>query len=147
MIRTDAEIRILSPTDGTVLENVAEGVFDGPVDSRWSAEFLADPRHHLAVAIISDQVVGMASAVHYVHPDKGPEMWVNEVGVTPAFQRQGIAKQLLSCLFQHGSALGCSEAWVLTDANNLAARSLYADAGGKPPDEPTVYVTFRLRPD
>ena len=144
-MQPEVQIRILSPSDGAVLNNVADGVFDGPLDSRWTAEFLGDPRHHIAAAIVSEQIVGMASAVHYVHPDKGPELWVNEVGVAPAFQRRGIAKELLKFLFQHGLTLGCKEAWVLTEENNVAARNLYADVGGVQPDEPTVYVTFRLR--
>jgi len=146
-IQNEVQIRILAPADGAQLDKVAAGVFDGPIINRWKAEFLADPRHHLAVAIINDQIVGMASAVHYVHPDKGPELWVNEVGVAPSFQRQGIAKQLLSCLFQHGATLGCSEAWVLTEEKNVAAIHLYAGAGGKNPDEAAVYFTFSLKAD
>ena len=76
-------IRILGPGDAAVLDHVAEGVFDNAVDPRWTAEFLADSRHHLAVAVDDGQVVGMASAVHYVHPDKPPELWINEVRVGP----------------------------------------------------------------
>ena len=74
-------IRLLGPADASVLENVAVGVFDNAIDPRWTAEFLADARHHLAVALIDDQVVGIASGVHHVHPDKPPELWVNEVAV------------------------------------------------------------------
>jgi hypothetical protein len=33
------------------------------------------------MATAGDTVVGFASAVHYVHPDKAPELWINEVGV------------------------------------------------------------------
>jgi hypothetical protein len=41
-----------------------QGVFDNDIDPRRVKEFLADPRHHMAVALMDDQVVGMASAVH-----------------------------------------------------------------------------------
>ena len=61
-------IRVLGSDDTAVLEQVAVDVFDNEVDPRWSTEFLADPRHHLAVALDDGQAVGMASAVHYVHP-------------------------------------------------------------------------------
>jgi len=135
-------IRILAPTDASILGCVAPGVFDNAIDPRWTSEFLADPRHHMVVALLGDQVVGMASAVHYVHPDKPPELWVNEVGVAPAHRRQGIGRQLLRALFVHGKALGCSEAWLGTEATNLAARRLYAAVGGC--EAPMVYVTFRL---
>jgi len=139
------EIRLLGSADASVLNNVASGVFDNAIDTRWTSEFLADPRHHIAVALQGEQVVGMASAVHYVHPDKPPELWVNEVGVAPSYQGMGIGKRLLAALFAHGRSLGCAEAWVGTEESNVAARRLYAAAGGK--EEMMVYVTFKLGSD
>ena len=124
------EIRVLGPDDGGVLANVASDVFDGPVETQWTSEFLNDERHHLVVALEDGCVVGMASAVHYVHPDKSPELWVNEVGVAEAYQGQGIGQKLLAALFAHGRKLGCTEAWVLTEETNTAGRRLYARAGG-----------------
>jgi len=61
-------VRLLGPGDAAVLDRVVEGVFDNPIDPRWRAEFLADPRHHLAVAIDGDLVVGMASTVRMHGP-------------------------------------------------------------------------------
>lgn len=112
------EIRVLGRDGATALRHVAPGVFDGPVEPRWSAEFFADARHHLAVAIDDGEVVGMASGVHYVHPDKPPELWINEVAVAPARQGNGIGRRLLDALLAHGRALGCRDAWVLTDRPN-----------------------------
>jgi aminoglycoside 6'-N-acetyltransferase I len=123
------EFRILRAGDEYVLDNVADGVFDGPVDDPLRSEFLRDPRHHLSVAI-EDGIVGFASGVHYVHPDKPPQLWINEVGVLPSHQRKGIAKGVLSALISVGRELGCTEAWVLTDEENTAARALYQSAGG-----------------
>jgi hypothetical protein len=57
-------VRLLGPGDAAVLDRVVGGVFDNPIDPRWRAEFFADPRHHLAVAIDGDLVVGMASGRH-----------------------------------------------------------------------------------
>jgi ribosomal protein S18 acetylase RimI-like enzyme len=133
---------MLGPSDASVLESVAPDVFDRPIDPRWAAEFFADPRHHLAVAVIGGLVVGMASAVHYVHPDKPPELWINEVGVAPPHQGHGIGKRLLAALFARGAALGCREAWVLTAPDNTAARRLYAAVGGQATS--VTYVTFDL---
>jgi GNAT superfamily N-acetyltransferase len=137
-------IRVLEPDDGEILEHVAPDVFDDPIDARWSAEFFADPRHHLAVAIDDGMVVAMASALHYVHPDKPPELWVNEVGVAPTHQGRGIGRQVLTALLEHAKTLGCREAWLLTSADNAAARRMYAAAGGREEDEPPVMITFDL---
>ena len=135
-------IQLLGLADASVLHNVAPGVFDNEIDTRWTNEFLADPRHHMVVALQGEQVVGMASAVHYVHPDKPPELWINEVGVAPSCQGLGIGKKLLEALLAHGQALGCTEAWLGTGVSNAAARRLYAAVGGI--EEPMVYVTFKL---
>jgi GNAT superfamily N-acetyltransferase len=137
-------IRILGPDDGAVLQHVAPGVFDNPIDARWSAEFLADPRHHLAVAIDGGLVVAMATALHYAHPDKPPELWVNEVGVAPTHQGRGIGRQTLAALLAHARTLGCQEAWALTNADNGVARRMYAAVGGREEDEPPVMITFDL---
>jgi GNAT superfamily N-acetyltransferase len=137
-------IRILGPDDGVVLQHVAPDVFDGPIDARWSAEFLADQRHHLAVAIDDGLVVAMATALHYVHPDKPPELWVNEVGVATTHQRRGVGRQTLAALLAHAKTLGCQEAWVLTSAVNGAARRMYAAVGGREETEPPVMITFDL---
>jgi len=138
------EIRVLGPDDERVLRQVAPGVFDHEVNPSLAAEFLHDPRHHLAVAIDNGSVVGFASGVHYVHPDKPAELWVNEVGVAPSHQRQGLAKRLLQTLFTRGRELGCREAWVLTSHANGPAVRLYESVGGLDMADPPVMFTFRL---
>jgi ribosomal protein S18 acetylase RimI-like enzyme len=124
------EMRLLRPGDGQTLAHVAADVFDNPVDPDLASEFLTDPRHHIAVAIDDGLVVGFASGVHYVHPDKPAELWVNEVGVAPACRRRGLGRRALALLLAHGRSLGCASAWVLTDRDNTAAKALYAAAGG-----------------
>jgi ribosomal protein S18 acetylase RimI-like enzyme len=130
--------------DDASLTRVAPGVFDNEVDPALSAEFLADPRHHIAVALDDGTIVGFASGVHYVHPDKPPELWINEVGVAPSHQRQGLGRQLLRALFARGRELGCREAWVLTSPANGAAIRLYEAVGGSDLADPPVMFTFRL---
>jgi aminoglycoside 6'-N-acetyltransferase I len=119
------DIRLLTPADAALLDNVADGVFDEDVDGRLTAEFLADPRHHLCVAVDDGAVVAFASAVHYVHPDKRAQLWINEVATAL------------------GRELGCTEAWVLTDEDNAAARALYGSAGGVE-STGVVMVTFQF---
>jgi ribosomal protein S18 acetylase RimI-like enzyme len=124
------ETRILLSGDEPVLMNVAAEVFDNPIDPDLTKEFLADPRHHLAVAIDNGLVVAFASAVHYIHPDKPPQLWINEVAVAPTHRRRGLGKSVLQALFEVGRAHRCTEAWVLTDRLNIAAMALYSSVGG-----------------
>jgi ribosomal protein S18 acetylase RimI-like enzyme len=123
-------IKILGPGDGHILQNVAANVFDNPVNTAWTKEFLEDARHHIAVAIDDKLVVGFASAVHYIHPDKPPELWINEVAVAPTHRGLGLGKALVSALFELGKIHNCSTAWVLTNRNNPEAMALYSSIGG-----------------
>jgi ribosomal protein S18 acetylase RimI-like enzyme len=139
-----AQIRVLGQDDRAVLDHVAPDVFDHAVDARWTAEFLSDSRHHLAVALDGNLVVGFVSAVHYLHPDKPPELWINEVGVAPSHHRQGLGRCLLSAMLDHGAALGCVQAWVLTSPTNTPSQRLYRAAGGQAETEPSMLFEFPL---
>ena len=140
------EIKVLGCQDAGVLADVAPDVFDDPIDIGRADEFLADPRHHLVVAVEDGQVVGFVSAVHYVHPDKPrPELWINEIGVAATHQRRGLGTRLLRSLFAVAQGLGCVEAWVGTDRANTAAMRLYAAAGST--EAPTDHVMFTFRLD
>jgi aminoglycoside 6'-N-acetyltransferase I len=138
---------LLGPQDAGVLANVAPDVFDDPIDVGRAGEFLADPRHHLVVAVEHGRVVGFVSAVHYVHPDKPrPELWINEIGVAPTHRGRGLGTRLLRAVFDLARGLGCAEAWVLTDRANTAAMRLYAAAGSTEAPTDPVMFTFQLDP-
>lgn len=137
-------VRLLGPADLPLLLDVAPDVFDRPVDQRWAAEFLGDPRHHLAVAIDDDRIVGMASAVHYLHPDKPTELWINEVGVAASHRGLGLGTALMQALLAHGHGLGATQAWVLTERSNAAAMRLYAAVGGLESPDDVVMFEFEL---
>ena len=144
------EIKVLQPEDDSVLMNVAAGVFDNPVNGKFVREFLEDPRHHIAVAIDDGIVVGFASGVHYIHPDKPPELWINEVGLAPTHRRRGLGKRVMKALFEVGRAHNCAVAWVLTHRSNAAAMALYSSVGGvegadqSGPSDATVGYSFAL---
>jgi aminoglycoside 6'-N-acetyltransferase I len=122
-------------------------VFDKPIDTALTQEYLAAPHSHLAVAVEGGIVVGMASAVDYIHPDKPRELWVNEVGVAATHRRRGVAKQLLGALFEHARRLGCWQVWVLTNRSNASAMRLYVSAGGVMDTDDTVMFEFDLGRD
>jgi len=139
------EMKLLGPTDSHILNNVAEDVFDDPIVQSAAQEFLVDPRHRLMVALDNNIVVGFVSAVIYLHPDKAaPELWINEIGVAPTHQRQGIGKTLLQAMLDNAKQSGCKEAWVLTERTNLAAMSMYRSVGGVESLPDPTMLTFTL---
>ena len=139
------ELRLLGPPDDAVLARVGADVFDHAVDERWTRDFLDDPRHHMVVALDGDVVVGMCSAVDYVHPDKAPQLWINELGVASTHRRRGIGRLLLDAMLAHGRRIGCTEAWLGTEHDNAPARALYESAGARA--EPFVLYAYPLEGD
>jgi len=136
------EIRLVERHTADLMSRVLPDVFDEPIDPRWLREFLDDPRHHLVVALDDGWVVGMATAVHYVHPDKAPQLWINEVGVAESHRRRGIGRRLVEVLLRRGQSLGCTEAWLGTEHDNVPARALYESLRGEA--ESFVLYSFKL---
>ncbi|HEX6747555.1 MAG TPA: GNAT family N-acetyltransferase [Longimicrobium sp.] len=139
----EIEIRRLGEGDAAVLGRVLPDVFDHEIDPAAAAAFLSDPHHHLVVAIEDGAVIGFASAIDYFHPDKPrPELWIDEVGVAPERHGRGVGKAVVRGMLDVARAIGCGEAWVLTDRDNAAAMRLYASTGGEESD--AVMFTFSL---
>ncbi len=136
------EIRRLGPGDASILDRVAADVFDEPIHKKRLAAYLREPGHFLFVAIVEGEVIAQAAAVIHRHPDKATELYIDEVGVTPAFQQQGVATQLLDALFKLGREEGCEEAWVGTEHGNLAASRLYEKRGAS--GEPFLMYLYKL---
>ena len=136
-------VRPLEDGDQGVLANVLPNVFDHAIDPALADAFLHDPRHHLVGAVADDRLVGFVSAVDYWHPDKPRELWINEVGVAPDWRRRGVGTKLMQTTLEHALALGCREAWVLTEPNNAAALALQQGRGVRSPAY-SVMFTFHL---
>jgi aminoglycoside 6'-N-acetyltransferase I len=137
------EIRRLVPADAALFDRVAEGVFDRAIDRSTLTHYLASPGHHLLAAVSDGEIVGQLAAVVHRHPDLRPtELYIDEIAVTPALRRQGVATRLLDAAFALGRELGCAEAWVGTEPDNAAAHALYRRLS-LPVESFAMYV-FRL---
>ncbi|MBT8472338.1 MAG: GNAT family N-acetyltransferase [Marinicaulis sp.] len=140
-------VRSLTVSDFYVLKNVADGVFDDPLVPSSAKSFLKNQDNYLVVAVDednADRVVGFASAVKYLHPDKEkPEMVVLEIGVAPPYRQQGAGKKIMNAMLAEAKKSGCKVAWLATEPDNVAALALYKAAGGKPP-ETCIHIDFDL---
>lgn len=121
--------RLLGPGDAALLDRVAPEVFDEPVRPDRARAYLAAPGHLMVAALDGDLVVGQCAGVIHRHPDKPAELYVDEVGVAPGWQRRGIARAMLARLLSEGRLRGCEEAWVGTECDNAAANALYRALG------------------
>jgi ribosomal protein S18 acetylase RimI-like enzyme len=137
------EIRRVEPGEEELLAHVDEDVFDYAIDRETLACYLAAPGHHFVVAIADGVVIGQAAAVVHRHADARPvELYIDEIAVAQSFRRKGIARLMLDELFALGRELGCAEAWVGTEPDNLAATTLYESRGALP--EPFTMYVFEL---
>ncbi|MFG2308548.1 GNAT family N-acetyltransferase [Streptomyces sp. NPDC048566] len=116
----------------TVGELTAAGhLFDGPVRPEYARRFLETPGHHLYLAYEGGEPVGFVSGVETVHPDKGTEMFLYELGVAEPFRRRGIGRALVRELAALARERGCYGMWVGVDTGNDAALAVYRGAGGE----------------
>ena len=136
------EIKQVRLGDDSLFDRVAVDVFDKPIDRRRLADYLTAPGHYMLIALLDGEVVAQVAAVIHRHPDKPTELYVDEVGVTPALQRQGIASRMLDEMFALGEALGCEEAWVGTEPDNAPAKGLYESRGATA--NPFVMYVYEL---
>ena len=133
------KIRALGPEDYPVLQNVQEGTFDFPLIPEQTIAFLASAAHRIVVAQDGARVIGLATGVVMLHPDKEPSLFVNEVGVHDDYRRRGIGRRLVEKLFDLCRAEGVTGAWLATEDDNVAARALYRSMGARETGGIVVY--------
>lgn len=104
----------------TLFETVDPDVFDGPVLPDLLNGFLADPKQHIVVAMDGDVMCGICSGMHHHHPDKHPDLWINELSVAGPWRRRGLATRLVGAMRSHARTLGCTEIWVVADPTDMA---------------------------
>ena len=138
------EIVRLSTGTSPYLDRVAEDVFDHPINAAQLAAFMTDPRHLMVLAIEEGTVVGMASGVEYFHPDKPPQMWINEVGVALTHRRRGIDKALTSALVREARIRGCVYAWLGTASDNVAGQACFGAVPGVESPQPFLLYEWDL---
>jgi ribosomal protein S18 acetylase RimI-like enzyme len=136
------EIKRLTTGDEALLEHVAADVFDEAIDPKLLTAYLAEANHHMIVAIKDSEVVGQIRAVVHKHPDRPDELYIDNLGVTPSLQRQGIATKLLDAMLELGKSLGCAEAWLATEKDNRQAKGFYESYNTHP--ETMVFYLFKL---
>ncbi|SDY83845.1 GNAT family N-acetyltransferase [Herbiconiux ginsengi] len=140
-------LRIERVTDAATVLRGAH-LFDEAIDPAATERFLASPTHHLLFAYddeVADPMypVGMISAAELTHPDKGTEMFLNELGVDELAQRRGIGAALVRALVDLAREQGCSGMWVGTEPDNVAAQATYRSTGSDS-SEPFVAFTWEF---
>ena len=138
------DICLVSPKNPEILDRIGPDVFDNPIDATQLHAFLDDERHIMFVALDEGVVVGMASAVEYFHPDKKPQLWINEVGVASTHRRLGIGRSLVKALLTEANARGCVSAWLGTDIDNESGQACFGSVPEGEPQQPFLLYEWNL---
>ena len=95
------------------------------------ADYLASADDFLAISYVDGNPAGFARA-HRLRRLDGlrPKLMLYEIGTIPRFQRLGVARALVERMIEIAKSIHASKMFVLTDASNEAAMSLYASTGG-----------------
>ncbi|WP_327206691.1 GNAT family N-acetyltransferase [Rhizobium beringeri] len=125
-----------------LLENTAEEVFDQEINAQRLATYLKSSGHLMIIAVCEKQVIGQIAAYVHSHPDRASDVYIDNLGVAPPFQRRGVARRLLDEVLAWGKTLDCDQAWIVTDTENNAARALYEGRGAAA--EPIVMFSYKL---
>jgi GNAT superfamily N-acetyltransferase len=127
----DPEIRRQRPGDVDAV--VAAGhLFDRPPIPAATVRFLTSAGHHLLIAYVGDAPAGFITGIETLHPDKGAEMMLYELGVDAPYRRTGIGTALVHALCTLARDVGCYGMWVPIEPDNEAAIATYRAAGASP---------------
>lgn len=137
------EISRVTPATAHWLSHTDPEVFDAPIEPDRLSAFLADPLHFLAVARTDGLVVGQVRGMVHLQPDGPSQLYIDNLGVAPDYQRRGIARALLREALCWGREVGCEEAWVATELDNQPARALYGSIRNAP-EEAVAYFTLDI---
>jgi ribosomal protein S18 acetylase RimI-like enzyme len=138
----DLELRHLGPGDEASVAEAAALFDKAPVPSETAA-FLAAEGHHLILALLAGKPVGFVTGVEMVHPDKGRELFLYELGVAKEARGRGVGTALVRALADLARERGCYGMWVLTDADNAAALGAYRKAGATD-TSPSLMLEWRF---
>ena len=122
---TSVRIERVGPGDSALLDCVAPGVFTEKIEARWLEAYLAEPLMLLVVAREDSVVVGQAKCAIHRHPEKPADGYVDDVRVSPAYQRRGIARAMLAEIERWAREKGCADLWLATEPGNTGAQALY----------------------
>jgi aminoglycoside 3-N-acetyltransferase I len=128
-------MRIDRVVDAETLVRGAE-LFDSPPVPEFVSRFLASPVHHLLYAWDdSNRAVGFITGMELTHPDKGTEMYMDELGVVEGARHRGVATSLVEALLAVAKESGCNGMWGVSESDNLGAIATYrrVNASGEDP--------------
>jgi ribosomal protein S18 acetylase RimI-like enzyme len=123
-------VRRLSQGDESTLIDIVHHHKARSIGLEYATELLANPLNFLLVAEQKHHPVGFAWGYLLQRLDQDKhQLFVYEVDVSPDARKQGVGTSLMNFIATYTKEHCLMEAFVLTDADNLAAHGLYKSTG------------------
>jgi len=134
------EVRRLITADSALAVAAIQQIKPAPTTTEQVTNFLQHPDHYFIAAIEGDRPLGFALAYELQRIDRSqPMLFLYEIGVAEAHQRQGVASAMIDFLKRICSENGMFKMFVIADASNTAALRLYDSTFGEPGRDSIVY--------
>lgn len=127
----DCIFRKLTPDDIELALAMNTGFREGFFTANSAAAFLTDDQNWLFAAICNGAIIGFACGYELLHHAGFRMLYIHEIGVAEAFQRQGVGTALIHALKDSCRERGISRFFLFTAQSSTAANALYRKAGGE----------------
>ena len=125
------EIVRITTSNIALLDVVDDDIFDDDLEPARVNRFVSNAGHLLVVAMRDHIVIGQTQGSVQLHLDSTPQLYIDNLGVSPKHRRRGIASRLVEAIVQWGAELDCEQTWIVTEPDNDAANALYESIGAE----------------
>ena len=137
------QIILLKPGDEPIHIEAIRLLNNGAqISHERSVALLSEPTYIYILALTdSGEIMGRIYG-YVLHRFEQTDLLLYEVDVLEDHQRKGVGKAMLEFVNDLSNERGYCEMWVLTEGENMAARSLYEASGGVEENSPTIMYVF-----
>lgn len=123
--------RRLTADDAAMVLGMNTTFREGFITETGAENFLTDPDNWIFAAVEEERIIAFAYGYQLKRLDGGSMLYIHEVGVEDARQRQGIGTQLMMELKRSCREGGIRKIFLITDQKNDGANALYTKVGGE----------------
>lgn len=123
-------IRVLGPDDVDVLDRVRPGTFAEDPDPLHGWAFLTTGVNAMVAALGEGQIVGYATGLVVLHPNRPRAFLVTDIRVHPDFRGRGLGTRLVERLRDVAADRGCETVSAVMEGDNAGARRICKKLGG-----------------
>jgi ribosomal protein S18 acetylase RimI-like enzyme len=125
----DVRIKVVTTGNLSVLDHVADDVFDNVIEIGRARACVRSPDYRLIVAMAGNLVIGQVRGFLQRQPDDDAWLYIDNLGVNEQWRRRAIARLLVERLIRWGRQKGAALVWLGSAPHNEEAMHFYRALG------------------